>query len=313
MVLWSERHRAIGRYAVRGESWPVIEHLGAPMDGPQRYEAAQPDEGRYRLLVDAITDYAIYMLDLDGRVTNWNSGAQRFKGYLPGEIIGQHFSRFYTEEDRAAGLPERALRTAETEGKFETYGWRVRKDGTRFWAHVIMDPVRDPTGELVGYAKITRDLTERAAAEETLRRSEEQFKLLVQSVTDYAIYMLDLRGHVSSWNLGAERIKGYSPGEIIGEHFSRFYTPEDKEAGEPQRALKTAETEGRFAKEGWRVRKDGSRFWASIVLDARGLCKDHPRSHRTRRSPARAGARPRGPVSIAEDGGDRTTHRRRRP
>jgi PAS domain S-box-containing protein len=238
------------------------------MDGPQRYEAAQSDEGRYRLLVDAITDYAIYMLDLDGRVTNWNLGAQRFKGYLPGEIIGQHFSRFYTEEDRAAGLPERALRTAKTEGKFETYGWRVRKDGTRFWAHVIMDPVRDPAGELVGYAKITRDLTERAAAEETLRRSEEQFKLLVQSVTDYAIYMLDLRGHVSSWNLGAERIKGYSPGEIIGEHFSRFYTPEDKAAGEPQRALKTAETEGRFAKEGWRVRKDGSRFWASIVLDA---------------------------------------------
>ena len=149
------------------------------------------DDGRYRLLVEAVTDYAIYMLDPAGVVSSWNPGAQRFKGYEPAEIIGQHFSRFYTEEDRKAGVPARALETAAREGTFESEGWRVRKDGTRFWASVVIDPIRSPTGELIGFAKITRDLTERKAAEEALRQSEEQFRLLVQGVTDYAIYMLE--------------------------------------------------------------------------------------------------------------------------
>ena len=197
------------------------------MDDQGTLTAPRADENRYRLLVDAITDYAIYMLDPSGRVTSWNLGAQRFKGYLPQEIIGEHFSRFYTEEDRAAGVPARALKTAATEGRFEAEGWRLRKDGGRFWAHVVIDPILTPTGELVGFAKITRDLTERRAAEEALRSSERQFRLLVQGVTDYAIYMLDPSGKVTSWNAGAQRIKGYLPDEIIGEHFSRFYTEED--------------------------------------------------------------------------------------
>ncbi|WP_245161571.1 hybrid sensor histidine kinase/response regulator [Brevundimonas alba] len=225
-------------------------------------------EDRYRLLVDAITDYAIYMLDTDGRVTSWNAGAQRFKGYEPSEILGEHFSRFYTDRDREVGTPARALRVAAEEGRFEQEGWRVRKDGTEFWAHVIIDPVRSPTGELVGYAKITRDLTERKLAEESLRRSQEQFRLLVEGVTDYAIYMLDPSGKVSSWNPGAARIKGYMPDEIVGEHFSRFYTDEDRATGEPAKALETAARVGRFEKEAWRVRKDGSRFMAHVVIDA---------------------------------------------
>src|ERR1700733_11666354 len=149
------------------------------------------EDGRYRLLVEAVTDYAIYMLDPNGIVASWNPGAQRFKGYRPDEIIGQHFSRFYTEEDRKTDLPPRALATARREGKFESEGWRVRKDGTRFWAAVVIDPIRSPSGEIVGYAKITRDLTERKKAEAVLKSSEEQFRLLVQGVTDYAIYMLD--------------------------------------------------------------------------------------------------------------------------
>ena len=225
-------------------------------------------DDRYRLLVDAITDYAIYLLDRDGFVTSWNTGAQRFKGYRASEILGEHFSRFYTEEDRAAGIPRTLLQRAEREGRAEQEGWRVRKDGTPFWAHVIIDPVRTPDGELVGYAKITRDLTERKKAEASLRQSEEQFRLLLQGVTDYAIYMLDPSGRVSSWNPGAERIKGYAPDEIVGEHFSRFYTEEDRADGLPDRALATAAAEGRFEKEGWRVRKDGSRFWAHVVVDA---------------------------------------------
>jgi PAS domain S-box-containing protein len=226
------------------------------------------ESGRYRLLVEAVTDYAIYMLDPSGAVTSWNAGAERFKGYTPKEIIGQNFSRFYTPEDIATGLPQRALATAEREGKFEAEGWRVRRDGTRFWAHVVIDPIRDPGGQLLGFAKITRDLTERRAAEETLRRSEEQFRRLVEGVTDYAIYMLSPQGIVTSWNAGAQRIKGYAPAEIIGQHFSRFYTDEDRERGDPQRALETAANEGRFEKEAWRLRKDGTKFWSHVVLDA---------------------------------------------
>ncbi len=233
-----------------------------------RIESSLSDEGRYRLLIEAVTDYAIYMLDPSGIVTSWNPGAERFKGYTRDEILGQHFSRFYTEEDRSRGLPVRALATAANEGKFESEGWRVRKDGTRFWAYVVIDPIRDASGTLLGFAKITRDLTERRAAEETLRRSQEQFRLLVQGVSDYAIYMLDPEGRVNSWNLGAQRIKGYLPEEIIGSHFSQFYTEEDRKAGAPQKALSTATRHGRFEKEGQRVRKDGTRFWAHVIIDA---------------------------------------------
>ncbi|NNG73277.1 PAS domain S-box protein [Rhizobium laguerreae] len=233
-----------------------------------RHDTSLDEGGRFRLLVDAITDYAIYMLSPEGIVTSWNTGAQRFKGYQPSEILGEHFSRFYLEEDRAAGAPARALATASEDGRFEGEGWRQRKDGSRFWAHVVIDPIRRPSGELIGYAKITRDLTERMAAEKAIRQSEEQFRRLVQGVSDYAIYMLDPDGNVSSWNFGAERIKGYRPQEIIGRHFSTFYTPEDRESGLPEIALGLARTEGRFEREGWRVRKDGTRFWASVVIDA---------------------------------------------
>ncbi|AZD16017.1 PAS domain S-box protein [Pseudomonas chlororaphis] len=225
------------------------------------------DEDRFRLLVEAVVDYAIYMIDPQGIVTSWNAGARRFKGYQEAEILGAHFSCFYTPEDRQAGLPERALHAALTEGRFEGEGWRVRKDGTRFWCHVVIDPIRDSNGQLLGFAKITRDLTERKIAEETLRQSEQQFRLLVQSVTDYAIYMLDPNGRVSSWNLGAQRIKGYLPQEIIGEHFSRFYTEQDRLDGVPLRTLEIATREGRFEKQGWRVRKDGTQFLAHVIID----------------------------------------------
>jgi PAS domain S-box-containing protein len=237
-----------------------------PISDQSRTPRDEPD--RYRLLIEGITDYAIYMLDPTGMVTSWNPGAQRFKGYAPHEIIGQHFSRFYTSEDRESGLPARALEQARTKGQFEAEGWRIRKDGSRFWAYVVIDALRDPSGALIGFAKVTRDLTERKAAEEALRKSDEQFRLLVQGVTDYAIYLLDPQGRVTNWNIGAQRIKGYLPDEIIGSHFSRFYTQEDLAAGEPGKALAAAEREGRFEKEGWRVRKDGSRFWAHVVIDA---------------------------------------------
>ena len=228
---------------------------------------SEVSSSRADLLLQSVTDYAIYMLDPDGIVSSWNAGAERLKGYRHDEIVGQHFSRFYAPEDVAQDLPGRVLRTALEQGRFEAEGWRMCKDGSRFWANVVVVPVRDEAGQHVGFAKVTRDLTERRAADEALRRSEERFRLLVQGVTDYAIYMLDPDGMVSSWNAGAERFKGYTADEIIGEHFSRFYQPEDRAAGVPQRALATAASEGRFEAEGWRLRKDGSRFWANVVID----------------------------------------------
>jgi PAS domain S-box-containing protein len=226
------------------------------------------DERRYHYLISGINDYAIYMLDPQGHVSSWNAGANRFKGYVAQEILGQHFSRFYTDEDREAGLPARALKTALEQGKFESEGWRVRKDGTRFWAHVVIDPIYNEEGVLLGFAKVTRDVTERKQAEDRLRESEQRFRLLVQGVTDYAIYMLSPEGTVTNWNSGAERIKGYTQDEIVGSHFSRFYTAEDRDAGVPKRALSTAADTGRFEAEGWRVRKDGTRFWAHVIIDA---------------------------------------------
>jgi len=222
---------------------------------------------RFRLLIDAVKDYAIFLLDADGNVATWNTGAQIFKGYTAEEIIGQHFSVFYTEEDRAAGLPAKALHTARTEGRFEGEGWRLRKDGTRFWTHVVMDPVIDTDGSVIGFAKITRDVSDRRAMDDALRESERRFALLVQGVHDYAIYMLDPEGNITNWNTGAEAIKGYKAEEIIGRHFSLFYTPEDRAANRPAIALKTALKEGKYSGEVQRVRKNGERFWASVLID----------------------------------------------
>ena len=352
---------------------------------------ADPADEQFRLLVSSVTDYAIYLLDAAGRVSSWNAGAERIKGYRAGEVIGRHFSIFYPAEDRAAGKPERALAQAAREGRFAGEGWRVRKDGSRFWAEVAITALYGPDGALKGYAKVTRDMTarhaererqqlfavtfdnapngitiadpagrylganasflrtlgyteeelraktivdlthpedvaesrrafeailsgaadraefdkrylrkdggviwmhisvtrivdgqgrvtslvaqadditERRAADARLRESERRFRLLVQGVTDYAIYMLTPQGEVSSWNAGAERIKGYAESEVLGRHFALFFTAEDRAAGRPERALETARSTGRFADEGWRLRKDGSRFWALAVIDA---------------------------------------------
>jgi PAS domain S-box-containing protein len=241
----------------------------AGMHKKKQQDASAPAEAeRFRLLVEAVTDYAIYMLDPNGIVTSWNPGAERIKGYAASEIVGRHFSTFYEKADREAGIPQRALETAKRVGKYEAEGWRVRREGSRFWAFVIIDAIRDNNGNLIGFAKITRDLTERRQAEEELRRSEELFRRLVEGVTDYAIYMLDPTGIVSNWNAGAQRIKGYGPHEIVGQHFSIFYTDEDRARGEPVRSLGIAEREGRFEAEAWRQRKDGTRFWANVVIDA---------------------------------------------
>jgi PAS domain S-box-containing protein len=240
--------------------------------GPERANTRRrrhlEDATLFRLLVDRVLDYAIFLLTPDGHIASWNAGAARLKGYTADEIIGESFERFYPDEARRAGLPQRLLSIARTEGRVENEGWRVRKDGTRFWADVVITALYDDAGELRGFAKVTRDLTERRAGEEELRRSEERFRTLIDSVKDYAIFLLSPEGTVLSWNQGAQQLKGYAPAEIIGQSFERFYPPEGREAGMPQRLLAIARAEGRVEDEGWRVRKDGSRFWADVVITA---------------------------------------------
>lgn len=221
---------------------------------------------RFRLLVDAVQDYGIFMLDTTGNVMSWNIGAQRIKQYQADEIIGRNFSTFYPPEAVAAGWPAEELRRAERDGRFEEEGWRIRKDGSRFWANVVITALRDEHGKLAGFGKVTRDLTERRAHEEALRESEERFRFMIEGVRDYAIFMLSPDGVIESWNSGAQLIKGYSPSEVIGKHFSLFYRPEDLEAGKPQAELKAALEHGRAEEEGWRVRRDGSVFWANVVI-----------------------------------------------
>ncbi len=226
------------------------------------------DPKLYRLVVEQTKDYALFVLDPSGRIMTWGAGGQRLKGYEPDEIIGRHFSVFYTREAIDRDWPAHELKMAALEGRFEDEGWRVRKDGSQFWANVTITALRDEKGKLVGYSKITRDLSDRRLTDEALRQSEERFRLLVDGVSDYAIFMLAPDGVVTSWNTGAERIKGYTSEEIIGKHFSRFYPASDIEAGKPWEALAMARRTGRSEAEGWRLKKNGERFWARTALTA---------------------------------------------
>ncbi len=257
--------------ALRGEGGGVRGYIKITRDRTDRKQAEEKlrlSEERFRLMVEGVRDYAIFMLDPEGHVATWNAGAEALKGYKASEIVGQHFSKFYPQEAIERGWPGEELRRAAAEGRFEDEGWRVRKDGSLFWANVVITALRDDQGQLRGFSKITRDLTGRKQAEESLRLSEERFRLLVERVGDYAIFMLDPEGHVASWNAGAERIKCYKAEEIVGQHFSKFYPQEALDRGWPAHELKVAAAEGRFEDEGWRVRKDGSLFWANVVITA---------------------------------------------
>ncbi len=226
------------------------------------------EDAAYRELVESVRDYAIFLLDQQGYIRSWNRGAERIKGYSAHEIIGKHFSVFYPQDRIEQGWPAHELDVAHATGRFEDEGWRLRKDGSRFWANIVFTRIDHPDGTLRGFAKITRDLTERRANEQRLARSEERFRLMVDNVRDYAIFMLDTHGRVASWNKGAQQIKGYHHDEIVGRHFSVFYPADVIANGWPERELQIALAEGRVEDEGWRVRKDGTRFWASVVITA---------------------------------------------
>jgi PAS domain S-box-containing protein len=251
----------------------LSERKKAEDDLYKAYEALKDSEERFRRLVEGVTDYAIFMLDPAGHVATWNEGARRIKGYEAHEIIGKYFAKFYSRDSVLDGFPEYELKEAKAHGRFEDEGWRYRKDGTAFWANVIITAIFNDKKELIGFSKITRDLTEKKQLEEQLfrthedlRESEEKSRLLIDSVQDYAILMLNTEGFILSWNTGAERIKGYTTKEVLGKHFSIFYPREAIENGFPAFELSKAIQDGRFEDEGWRVRKDGAAFWANVVL-----------------------------------------------
>jgi PAS domain S-box-containing protein len=225
-------------------------------------------EERYRLMVEGVKDYAIFMLDPRGYISTWNDGAQKTKGYSRNEIIGKHFSIFYTAEDLESKKPERELIIAEQTGKYEEEGWRVKKNGSVFWANIVITALFNEQNKLIGFSKVTRDLTEKKYNEEALKQSEERYRSLVEQVTDYGIFMLDEKGRVISWNVGAKNISGYEADEIIGKYFSIFYTEEDIIKEKPLNELRIAQSTGKYEEEGWRLRKNGTRFWASIVITA---------------------------------------------
>src|SRR3954471_9616397 len=220
----------------------------------------------YRQLVHGVQDYAIYLLDRSGHIVSWNRGAEKLKGYAAAEIIGQHFSVLYPPDAIQRRRPERELRMAQESGRLEDEGWRVRKDGSRFWANVVITALHDESGALRGFSKITRDLTERRRQQEILRQSEERFRVLVEGLKDYAIFMLDTEGRVTSWNGGARRITGYQAEEIRERHFSVFYPQEAIDEKLPEQGLAMAREHGRFEDEAPRLRKDGTTFWANVVM-----------------------------------------------
>jgi PAS domain S-box-containing protein len=221
-----------------------------------------------RSLIENLSDYAVAFLDTHGRITACNAGAQELTGWGEGELLGQHFSRFHSEEDKAAGKPERLLEEARSSGRAAGETWHVRADGSRYWASFLISALKNDHSEVIGFGEIIRDLSEHKLKEDKLRAGEEQFRMLVEKVDEYAIYMLDADGYVTTWNAGAEHMKGYSAAEIIGKNFSLFYPPEENAAGKPQRNLANARQHGACHDRGLRVRKDGSTFHADVLITA---------------------------------------------
>lgn len=245
------------------------EELATLNEELQRHvEELRKSEERFRILVSSVKEYAIFMLDNNGIILSWNDGAERIKGYKASEVIGKHFSVFYPPEVSRTDKLKKELETAAREGVYTEEGIRMRKDGTRFWASVVLTALLDDKGHVYGFAKVTRDITEKKIAEEKLRLSEEKFRILVSGVKDYAIFMMDPTGHIVSWNEGAERINGYKPDEIMGKHFSTFYTEPDKLRRHPEHELDVARKVGKYEEEGVRVRKDGTTFIAHVLITA---------------------------------------------
>jgi PAS domain S-box-containing protein len=222
----------------------------------------------YKRMIEEIQDYAIILLNDRGIITDWNKGAEKIKRYSEKEILGKHFSIFYLKEDLDNNLPQKLIEEARVNGRAAQEGWRKRKDGTRFWGSITITALHDDNNHLIGFCKVTRDLTDRKLADDQLRLSEERYHQMIAEVQDYAIILLNPHGIIENWNAGAQKIKGYHADEVIGKKIDLFYTQEDRLNLLPDRLLKEARETGKAVQEGWRVRKDGSKFWGTIVITA---------------------------------------------
>lgn len=223
------------------------------------------DTDRYALFIESIKDFAVFIVDPSGIVLSWNYGAENVLGYTHEETIGKPYSLFYQAPEPERLDIENEMATAKLEGRFEDEGWRVKKTGEEIWANGVLTPVLKD-GKLIGFTKVVLDLTRRKNLEDELRISEMKARLFVEGVKDYAIFFLTPDGNIASWNQGAERLKGYKKEEVLGKHFSLFYTEEALKSGFPQYELVEAAKQGRFEDEGWRVRSDGTVFWANVVI-----------------------------------------------
>lgn len=248
-----------------------MQKVGSGDDGSSlRTESPQQRPGadaQFQLFANCIEDYAFILFDPNNLVTGWNRGAERLTGFTYTDMAGRSGSILFAPEDREKGEDKREHLTARDEGRAEDERWHVRKDGSRFWGSGVMMRLTDENKQIVGYAKVLRDLTARRNAEIALQESEERFRLFIDNVRDYALFQVSPDGRISGWNPGAEHLFGYAEPQIVGQSFSVLFSPEDAERGEPERELARTLAEGRVEDERWLVRHDGSRFYARWITN----------------------------------------------
>jgi len=210
-----------------------------------------------------LTEYAIFAISENGTVVSWNSGAGHLFGYTKAEIVGQHFDVIFTAEDRATGAPAEEMESAKRVGRAINDRWHVRKDRSLFWATNTVQPMLDGSGRFAGFTKIVHDATERYETTEALRASQEELRILVETVREYALFAVTSNGCVASWNAGARALFGYDAGDIVGKPFSILYSREDVRDDAASHEIARAASSGFSADERWIIRKDGTRFFAS--------------------------------------------------
>ena len=234
--------------------------------GGRAEDSLNADSALYHFLVDSLTEYAVFAISPSGSVMSWNQGAKDTFGYAASEIIGRSFDFIFTPEDRRSGVPQDELAAALSGNRIHRDRWHVHKDGTRFWGTNTLQSLYDANGKLLGFTKLVHDTTASYLARQALNDSEQQLRLLVESVSDFAILSIDLGGKITSWNSGAQKVFGYAQSEMIGGEFSGLYCAEDVAGGLPSNQLGKTALYGSSSIESWLVRKDGSRFLASGKL-----------------------------------------------
>src|SRR5688500_18280694 len=223
----------------------------------------------FELLTREIREFCINLLDEQGRILTWNRGGELITGYTLDEVRGKTLHFLYPPELVEVGFADREMETTRRTGHFQGEQWRLRKNGSRYWAQEVLTAIHDPEGKLLGFVKIVRDLSERREIEERLRQSEQRYREVIDGVVDYGIFLTSVDRMIISWNRGAELITGFSEREVVGQCADILFTPEDRARGGPEEEARTAAATGRAEDERWHLRKDGSRFWGSGILTAR--------------------------------------------